>query len=124
MTPGGKLLQRKINDFERLVKLRTLIDEAEVQKLECEFENMLMPYTKQWGITKDEIDEELADAQARLAIMRVKGRQDTPEGKATQHKISDFKRLIELRGLTKESHDRDSNPHMQKKQSESSGGPL
>lgn len=117
-TPESQLLQLKINDFERLVKLRALMVEAQIQEHESEFNKLLMPYTQQSGITEHHVDAELAYAQARMANLRTKDRQDKPDGKALQRKINDFERLVELRGLIMEKHAPDTHPTTQKVQSE------
>ena len=78
-----------------------------------------MPYTQHSGITKHDLDEELADAQDRMTDLHNKGRHDTQEGTALQQKITDLNRLVELRGLIMEKNAPDTHPTTQKVQSES-----
>lgn len=67
--------------------------------MQSEFDHIFRSYADVLGITKDDIDEELADAKEMLANLRNKGRQDTTRGKSLQRRIADFERLVELRSL-------------------------
>ena len=97
---NSKSLQRKIQDLKRLVELRALMvakiaTEAHLrmQELQSEFDQLLLPYVKDWGVTQDDIDEELAEALGKMARLRKKGR----SSKVLLQKIKDFERLVELR---------------------------
>lgn len=68
-------------------------------KLQSEFDRLLRPYAEYSGVTEDDIDDELSDAQERMTNLQKRRRHDTPEGKALQRKITDLKLLVELRGL-------------------------
>ena len=74
-------------------------EDAPALDLEAEFDKLFQPYAKYSGITKDEIDDELREAQESFSKLRKKGRHETPEGQELQKKIDDFERLVELRDL-------------------------
>ena len=59
----------------------------------------MRPYADGSDSGRDDIDDVLADAQQRMATLRGEGRHETQEGSALQKKITDFKRLVELRQL-------------------------
>ncbi len=70
-----------------------------MHELQSEFDKLLHHHVEDSGISKDDIDEELADAKERMAKLRKKGRHDTRLGKALQSRINDLGRLVELRDL-------------------------
>ena len=83
--------------------------DAQMQEYEWEFKSLLMPYTQHSGVTKDRVDAELAETEGRMANLHTENRHNTPDDKALQRKITDFKRLVELRGLIVQSHAPDTN---------------
>ena len=57
---------------------------ARMQEFQSEFDQLLCPYTENWGITKEDIDKELSDAHKKMSTLRKKDR----HSKVLQHKIS------------------------------------
>jgi len=97
-TVTGKAVERQITEINGS-------DEKQpTNQLESEFNKLLLPYTKELGMTEDDIDDDLAAAQEMMATLRKKGRQDTPRGEAVQRRITDLKRLVELRDLIALEH--------------------
>ena len=80
---------------ERLAKEKA--NTTTIEKSQSEFDQLLRPYAEGSEIGRDDIDDELADAQVRMAKLRDKSRHETPEGAALQQKVTEFKRLVELR---------------------------
>ena len=80
-------------------------EDAPALDLEAEFDKLFQPYANYSGIEKDEIDDELREAQESFSKLRKKGRHETPEGQELQKKIDDFERLVELRDLINTSND-------------------
>ena len=72
-------------------------DATKIAKSQSKFDELLRAYTEDSGISRDDIDDELADAQQRMATLSRKGRHQTPEGSALRNKIADFESLVELR---------------------------
>ena len=64
-------------------------------KLQSEFDQLLLRWTESWGITEDDIEDELTDAQEKMEKLRKRGR----NSELLQRKIQDLKRLVELRDL-------------------------
>ena len=86
----SKILQRKIQDFERLLELRGLVVAKNVsdtnpptEELQSEFDELLTPYAEESGMSEKDIEKELSDARERMAKLSVK--------------IKDLERLAELR---------------------------
>ena len=82
-----------------VAKARVKMGTAKIAKSQSEFDQMLRPLAENSDIGRDDIDDELADAQTRMAKLRDKGRHETPEGSTLQQKITDLKHLVELRQL-------------------------
>ena len=70
--------------------------DSRLQELQSEFNQRLRPYTDLDGVTEDEIDEELRDAQKRMTTLRKKNR---VHSNALPKKINDLELLAELRDL-------------------------
>ena len=100
-TPRGKKLQSKINDLKRLVELRRLLVSNRAQEFRSEFHKLLRPYTADSGMTKEDIDDELAEDRAAMARLFKKKLHETRKGKELQREIKDLERLVELRDLLK-----------------------
>ena len=72
-------------------------NEIDIAQLQSEFDELLLPYTEDSDVCEEDIDEELADAQDRIAKLRNKDRHKTPEGIALRQKVNDFEHLVQLR---------------------------
>ena len=76
----SKALQLKIQHFKRLVQLRNWLKVAKhasktdvrVQELQSQFDQLLLPYTKDWGVRQDDIDDELAESQGKMKKLKKK----------------------------------------------------
>ena len=79
--------------------------EVDAPAREAEFANLFQPYAVEMGITKQDIDDELVEAQGRLDKLREKGREETRSGKKVQKQIDDFTRLVALRRLMESGDD-------------------
>ena len=64
---------------------------------QAEFDKLLHTYAEESGITKDDIEDELAEADKCLVKIHKKNRNHTPKGQRMQRRAQDFKRLVQLR---------------------------
>ena len=102
----NKTLSQKITNFKQLVEVcdsrfshsnKTLSKfYSRIQELKSDFDEVFYRYNEVSGVTEDEIDDELRDAEERMTKLREKGRRGS---NALTQKITNFKRLVELRDL-------------------------
>ena len=86
-----------LTDTLTLPRIHSQANSEREAKAQAEFDELLHAYAEESGITKDDIEEELAEAEKCLVKLYKQNRHHTPKGQRMQRRVQDLKRLVELR---------------------------